>query len=156
MGLLVILAAWICPECAVFAPSIDELGRCAACRRPAVRVEAEFVKWYGCASHRTWHAAPCTRNDSEQCCTEVQVLGLRDAPALFPLYCPGCRRFDPKTREDGACRGCGLVPVPAPARYRSWFWCARAEGWRDDRCPDDADRRCCSERAGLYVTGVRP
>lgn len=50
MGAWMIMTAvaWICPECAVFPSTIDEHGRCPTCRRPAVRVEADRRKWYGC------------------------------------------------------------------------------------------------------------
>lgn len=156
MWMIAVAVAWICPECATFLASIDELGRCPACRRPAVRLEAERVTFYRCASHRAWHAAPCARQESEQCCTPVRCPAMREPSSSWTPWCPECRRFHPPVGDDGACRGCGWPPVIAASRLRSWFWCSTGERWRDDRCADDELRRCCSERSGLYLTEVRP
>jgi thiosulfate/3-mercaptopyruvate sulfurtransferase len=74
------------------------------------------------------------------------------------LLCPACERFwadEAALDARGNCFECGRPPVAVEVALRRWIWCGSESAWREEACPADARRACCTEH-GVTALVVDP
>lgn len=77
-----------------------------------------------------------------------------DTAAARALFCPQDEQFI-GTRlpldERGLCTSCGRRPVELESAFRTWFWCAADEQWKEWACARQVIERCCEPRESTAV-----
>lgn len=82
-----------CPRCATFTNDgavLDAQGRCGACGRPPVVVEAAERVWWGCGLDDAWLDQPCDRAAAAGCCRRWTATAFLEVPGQYAVYTSLC------------------------------------------------------------------
>lgn len=152
-----------CPRCETFTndgAELDPQGRCGACGRTPVVVEAAERAWWWCALNDAWLDAPCAQAAKAGCCERYAATAFLEVPGRYAvytsLYCPACRKaegFESEWQDRDVCVRCRRPATTAEVSLKAWMWCRRDRRWDQKPCLRDAREQCC-ERAAVRALVV--
>jgi hypothetical protein len=151
-------AASFCSECWRFLESQDVChdSTCLTCAKEAVAVDARLLSWTWCPIHDQWHRRPCPEGKHDRAERGRTALALVVSPGDERLegaaYCPECRTSpDPMTMERGRCPTCQGPLVAVETVEPVWFWCTHDLHWKEEPCPGNGVRHCCTAYRGSVL-----
>lgn len=144
-----------CPECWKFTSEgsgLDMEGRCLACGKKPVMVEAGMLTWVWCPAHQGWHRKACAKTPPQLPSGSIAILFPQGSlRATSGAYCPADRILLGIENLAMPCPVCTRPLTKAESVQDRWYWCSTERLWRSAPCSMNHLRHCCTQRKGAIL-----